>query len=63
MYVKDEIKSERRYDLESVNIECVWLEIFQQNSKSFLVGIMYRHPNETVWWNELFADQFNKILE
>ena len=63
VYVKDEIKCERRYDLESVDIECVWLEIFQQKSKSFLVGIMYRHPNETVRWNELFDDQFDKILE
>lgn len=46
-----------------MNIECGWLEIFQQNSNSFLVGIMYRHPNETVRWIELFDDQFDKILE
>lgn len=46
-----------------MNIECGWLEIFQQNSKSFLVGIMYRHPNEPVRWIELFDDQFDKILE
>ena len=44
--MKDGIKSERRIDLECVNIECIWLEIFTKNSKSLLTGIMYRHPNE-----------------
>ena len=23
---------------------------------------MYRHPNETVQWNEIFDNQFDKIL-
>ena len=62
VYVKDGIKCERRIDLECVNIECVWLEIFPKNSKSFLTGIMYRHPNETVQWNEIFDNQFDKVL-
>ena len=50
-------KCERRLDLECENIECIWLEIFPKNSKSFLIGSMYteyRHPNETVQWNEIF---------
>ena len=29
---------------------------------SFLTGIMYRHPNETVQWNEIFDNQFDKVL-
>ena len=64
VYVKDGIKCERRIDLECVNIECtcIWLEIFPQNSKSFLTGIMYRHPNETVQWNEIFDKQIDKLL-
>ena len=45
VYVKDGIKCERRLDLECENIECIWLEIFPKNSKSFLIGSMYRHPN------------------
>ena len=60
--MKDGIKCERRIDLECVNIECIWLEIFPQNSKSFLTGIMYSHPNETVQWNEFFDNQFDKVL-
>ena len=62
VYVKDGIKCERRFDLERENIECIWLEIFPKNSKSFWIGSMYRHPNETVQWNEIFDNQFDKIL-
>lgn len=63
VYVKDGIKCERRYDLECERIECMWLEIFQTNSRSFLVGNIYRHPSETISWNEDFEIQFDKILE
>ena len=45
-----------------MNIECIWLEIFPKNSKSFLTGTMNRHPNETVLWNEIFDNQFDKVL-
>lgn len=62
IYVKDAIRCERRCDLESENVECLWLEIFPPNSKSFLVGNIYRHPNETVHWNELFEVHFDKVL-
>ena len=31
-------------------------------AKVFLIGSMYRHPNETVQWNEIFDNQFEKIL-
>ena len=63
VYVKDGIKCERRTDLECERIECVWLEIFPINSKSFLVGNIYRHPNETVSWNEHLDNMCDKILE
>ena len=41
----------------------MWLEIFPTNSKSFLVGNIYRHPNETVSWNEEFENHLDKVLE
>ena len=63
VYVKNDIKCVRRSDLECDNIECVWLEIFPHKCKSFLVGIIYRHPNEGILWNELFDEQFDVILE
>ena len=63
VYVKDGINCKRRYDLECERIECVWLEIFPTNCKSFLIGNIYRHPNETVNWNEGFDNYLDKVLE
>ena len=48
VYCKNEINCKRRSDLEVKEIECLWLEIFPKNSKSFLVGKIYRNPNEAV---------------
>ena len=63
VYVENDIKCVRRSDLKFDKIECVWLEIFPHKCKSFLVGILYRHPNEGILWNELFDEQFDVILE
>ena len=39
------------------------MEIEKNPSKTFLVGIIYRHPHEGIQWNELFENQFDKVLE
>lgn len=39
------------------------LEVFLKMSKSFLVGIIYRYPNETTKWNEKFEIFIDKVLE
>lgn len=62
VYVKDGMNCKRRTDLEHNRLECIWIEIFPKNSKSFLVGNMYRHPNESVKWNEIFENEIEKIL-
>ena len=62
IYVKDDIHCVRRSNLERDDIERIWLEIFQKNSKTFLVCIIYRHPHEGIQWNELFENQFDKYL-
>ena len=62
MYVRNGVKAERRQDLERNEIECVWLEVSPKKSKSFLVGILYRHPNEGVQWNEHFEDLMETAL-
>ena len=46
MYVKQNIYSRRRQDLELPNIECVWVEISAHNKK-YLIGTFYRPPNST----------------
>ena len=63
VYVKDSVKVERRRELEVDEIECLLLEIFPKKSKRFLVGILYRHPNESINWNENFEMFIDKILE
>ncbi len=63
MYVRENIKCERRVDLELDEIECIWIEIFPKNSKSYLIGQIYRHPNEGVSWNVKFETQIEKILQ
>ena len=62
VYVRNGVKAERRQDLERNEIECVWLEVSPKKSKSFLVGILYRHPNEGVQWNEHFEDLMETAL-
>ena len=62
VYVRNGVKVERRLDLERNEMECIWLEVFPKNSKSFLVGNLYRHPNEGVQWNEHFEDFMETVL-
>ena len=44
VYVKQNVNCIRRLDLESDEIEIIWLEIMPTKCKSFLIGSLYRHP-------------------
>ena len=44
VYVKQNIYSRRRSDIERLNIECVWIEVSVHNKK-ILLGTFYRPPN------------------
>ena len=44
VYVKQNIYSRRRSDIERPNIECVWIEVSVHNKK-LLLGTFYRPPN------------------
>ena len=63
IYVKDEIKCVRRKDLETDEVECLFLEISPKNCKSFLVGKLYRNPKETTQWNEKFENLLENVLQ
>ena len=63
VYVKEGIKCARRSDLETDEVECLFLEIFPNNGKSFLIGNLYRNPKESVQWNQLFEDMTEKVLK
>ena len=58
MYLSDDLKWKRRTDLETDEIECIWVEVDIFKSKSFLVGGIYRHPDSSSYLRE----DFNKIL-
>ena len=63
IYVKNTVRCVRRNDLEQDDIECMFIEIFPPNSRSFIIGNIYRHPNENIHWNEIFETQIEKVLE
>ncbi|MEW8547257.1 MAG: reverse transcriptase family protein [Candidatus Thiodiazotropha sp.] len=63
MYIKDGVSCSHRPDLEHVSLECIWAEIKPTNSRSFLVGHIYRPPNSSVQWNELFEECIEKVLQ
>lgn len=46
VYVKQNIYSRRRQDLELPNVECVWIE-FSACNKKYLIGSFYRPPSST----------------
>ena len=62
VYVKEGIQTCRRTDLENENLECIWLEIKPKKSKAFLVGNIYRPPNSTIHWNEIFEACIENVL-
>ena len=57
VYVKTDLPCKRRYDLELVTIECLWVEINVKN-KNILVGTFYRPPNSNAL---IFSDIENSI--
>ena len=61
--VKEGVKCARLSDLETDEVECLFLEIFPNNGKSFLIGNLYRNPKESVQWNQLFEDMTEKVLK
>ena len=46
VYIKENVYSRRRTDLELPNIECTWVEINTHHRK-FLLGTFYRPPNSS----------------
>ena len=63
VYAKEGVCCNRRSDLESEYLECVWLEIKPVKSKPFLVGNIYRPPNSNIQWNGIFEDCIEIVLQ
>ncbi|KAK3084222.1 hypothetical protein FSP39_010249 [Pinctada imbricata] len=60
VYLSDLLNYKRRKDLESSDIETIWLEILIPNSKSFLYCSVYRPPSANTSWVDLFATEIEK---
>ena len=62
VYIANHLNYTRRNDLESQNVESIWLEIKLKNSKSFLVCSVYRPPSAKSEWIDFFSEQIDKAL-
>ena len=57
VYVKKDIRCKRRIDLELVNTECLWIEVYVK-TKKVLIGTFYRPPNSAP---VVFSDIENSV--
>ena len=60
--VFDRVKWKSRNDLEHDNLECIWIEIFEKNAKSFLVRTMYQTPVQSKYLPKDFERYLNNML-
>ena len=61
VYVRNGINAKRRFDLETNNISCIWLEITAGKCKPFLIGNMYRPPDSKVEFNDRFEGFIDNV--
>ena len=63
VYIHDSIQHfvRRRKDLESDNVEALWLELFQRKSAPAYVCCLYRNPACTSEWMNDFMTMMDKI--
>ena len=59
-WVSERLLCKRRPDLESPDIELVWLEIRHKNN-TFIMGVAYRPNDHTQFWDSLLAS-YNDVL-
>ena len=61
-YIEEGIKWDRRYDLESKNIECLRVEIFIKKLQRFLICSFCRPPNISEYLSKNFEADFNNMI-
>ena len=55
IYARDDLIVTRRDDLETSDVEGLWLEIHTPKSRSFLLGTFYRPPNSSNHYDKDFG--------
>ena len=49
-------------DLENINIEAIWIELFINNSSSLLISVVYLPPDSSKHLSKSFEQNFNDVL-
>ena len=62
MFISERIQWKRRTDLENEVLECLWIEVFQKCSKSFVVGSIYRPPEGSKYLPKDFEKHFENLI-
>ncbi len=65
IYISDSLNYIRREDLESMNMETIWIELTPKNHPRHLICVSYRSPDYTTnTWIDLFSKQLtNAYIE
>ena len=63
MYLSDDLKWKRRTDLETDEIECIWVDVDIFKSKRFLVGCIYRTPDSSSYLQKDLTKVNNLSME
>ena len=58
VYAAENLKVNRRKDLEHEDLEMVWLEVQHKSSRRALIGVVYRPPNS----DTSFMDKFEETI-
>ena len=61
VYIKCDIQYTRRKDLESEEVESLWIEL-QLPSRSVFIGFIYRNPRDMIVWEDQFCDMLDNIV-
>ena len=62
VYIKSSFRWKRRIDLECDDVENIWVEIFVNKSKSFLIATVYKPPESSNYLSNKFNEHFNNML-
>ena len=61
-YIKNGIPYTRRVDLETHDLEIVWLETNSKNCKSFVIRVLCRPPYSSKYSNKNFLKTLSDVL-
>ena len=61
-YISDRLNYIRRTDLETPELELMWVEIIIKSSRNILIGVMYRPPDSSKYLHEKFNEVLQNLL-